>query len=155
ERPSTASSYGSTQRLQPGAVPVNRTMRWRSSPWPPREPSRLLEDPPPPEDGPPPAVKADAGSGQNRSHERVEDHAEPELRVDVGVLVRIERGAVFEPAGEEYRTSHEIRQSTDLAHGTDGRDRVMVSASLAPTERVQDVGIAKRELTRRQRLVVE
>jgi len=115
----------------------------------------LSEDPPNSEDRPPPAVKADTGADQHRSHERLECQPDTDLRVEIGVLMRVEHGSVFDPATEEYRSAREIRESTDFPHGTDGRDRVVVAAPFPDTECIQDEGIANCELTCLQRFIPE
>src|SRR5262249_46640624 len=64
----------------------------------------------------PSAVEPEARAEQHRPDQRVADDAETELRVDVGVLVRVEHRAVLEPRAGEHRSAHEIGQSSDPAH---------------------------------------
>ena len=73
----------------------------------------------------------------------------------IDVLVAVEHSAVLEPRADEHRTPHEIGQPSDPAHASEREYPVMIAPALPYVERVEHVRIAQRELTRRQRQVIE
>ena len=87
----------------------------------------LPEDSADSENHPPAAVEPDARAEQHGADERVDNQADGDVRVQIGVLVAVERRAVLEPGAEEHRTAKKVGQPAHPAHRAERENRVVIA----------------------------
>src|SRR5262249_9314239 len=81
--------------------------------------------------------------------------AAADLRVEVELLVAVERRSVLDPQAGEDRAAEEIRQPADAPQRAERDHPVVFAALLADPEGVEQEGKADGELPGRKRLAVE
>src|SRR5262245_49481599 len=92
---------------------------------------RLPEDPADTKPHPPPSVEAGARAEEDGTDHGLGHNADANLAVEVGVLVRVEDGAVLEPEAAEDRSAEEVRQAAEPPHRAEREHGVMIPPAFA------------------------